>query len=76
MRRRIWLSGLSVMMLALGLPLVLGAEGAKAESLKALIVDGQNAHDWKGTTPVLKRITEDTRLFTVDVATSRRRVQT
>ena len=45
---------------------------AKSERkpLKALIVDGQNNHDWKATTPVLKRLLEETGLFTVDVATS------
>ena len=44
------------------------AEGPKV--LKALIVDGQNNHDWKGTTPVLKALLEETGLFTVDVATT------
>jgi type 1 glutamine amidotransferase len=39
-------------------------------SYKALIVDGQNNHSWKDTTPVLKKILEDTNLFTVDVATA------
>jgi len=38
--------------------------------LKALIVDGQNNHDWKATTPILKSLLEETGLFTVDVATS------
>ncbi len=38
--------------------------------LKVLIVDGQNVHDWKATTPVLKSLLEDSGLFTVDVATS------
>ena len=38
--------------------------------LKALIVDGQNNHDWKATTPVLKSLLEETGLFTVEVATS------
>jgi len=38
--------------------------------LKALIVDGQNNHDWKSTTPVLKSLLEKTGLFSVDVATS------
>jgi type 1 glutamine amidotransferase len=41
-----------------------------AAPLKALIVDGQNNHDWKTTTPVLKRLLEESGLFTVDVATS------
>jgi hypothetical protein len=38
--------------------------------LKVLIIDGQNNHDWKSTTPVMKRILEDSGFFTVDVATS------
>ncbi len=41
-----------------------------AASLKALILDGQNNHDWKSTTPVIKRILEDSGQFTVEVATS------
>jgi type 1 glutamine amidotransferase len=41
-----------------------------APPYRALIVDGQNGHDWKGTTPVLKQLLEETKLFTVDVATS------
>jgi uncharacterized protein len=42
----------------------------QAAPRKALIVDGQNNHAWKETTPVLKRLLEATKLFTVDVATS------
>jgi type 1 glutamine amidotransferase len=41
-----------------------------AEPLKALIVDGQNNHNWQQTTPILKQQLEQTGLFTVDVATS------
>ena len=37
---------------------------------RALIIDGQNNHDWKTTTPLLKRYLEETGLFTVDVATT------
>jgi uncharacterized protein len=43
---------------------------AQESKLKALIVDGQNNHNWKATTPVLKDLLEQTNLFTVDVATS------
>jgi len=43
---------------------------ANAVPLKALIVDGQNNHNWKGTTPVMKKILENTGLFEVEVATS------
>ncbi len=42
---------------------------AAETKLKALILDGQNNHNWKATTPVLKKILEDSGLFTVDVAT-------
>ncbi len=62
MMRRPGLAGIA-MWLALG-------ACAWAAPYKALIVDGQNAHDWKGTTPVLKQLLEETGLFTVDVATS------
>src|SRR6476620_5496650 len=41
-----------------------------AASLRALIIDGQNNHDWKQTTPVLKKILQDTGLFDVDVLTT------
>ena len=46
---------------------VAAADEAK---LKALIVDGQNNHDWRNTTPLLKKHLEDSGRFTVDVATS------
>jgi len=49
---------------------VLTAVAVAAPPYKALIVDGQNGHDWKGTTPVLKKLLEETGLFAVDVATS------
>ena len=55
---------------ALTLGLFLTASAWAAPPYKALIVDGQNNHDWKSTTPVLKKILEDTKLFTVDVATA------
>jgi len=41
-----------------------------ATPLKVLIVDGQNNHNWAGTTPIIKSILEETGKFTVDVATS------
>jgi type 1 glutamine amidotransferase len=41
-----------------------------AEPIKALIVTGQNNHDWRPTTPHLKKLLEETGLFAVDVATT------
>ena len=49
--------------------LVASIAGA-ADPIKVLIVDGQNNHNWKATTPILKKTLEETKLFTVDVATS------
>lgn len=49
---------------------LLAAASGWAQPYKALIVDGQNGHDWKSTTPVLKKLLEETGLFTVDVATT------
>ncbi len=41
-----------------------------AEKLSVLIIDGENPyHDWQVTTPVLKKILEDSGRFTVEVAT-------
>lgn len=41
-----------------------------AERLKALIIDGQNNHNWQSTTPALKWSLEKSGRFTVDVSTS------
>jgi uncharacterized protein len=49
---------------------LLTVQAIAAPPYKALIVDGQNGHDWKSTTPVLKKIMEDSSLFSVDVATT------
>lgn len=38
--------------------------------IQVLIVDGQNNHDWQATTPVLKKMLEETGRFQVSVATS------
>ncbi|HEY3319041.1 MAG TPA: ThuA domain-containing protein [Planctomycetota bacterium] len=46
---------------------LLAAEGDK---IAALIVDGQNNHNWKADTPLLKKALEASGRFTVDVATS------
>ena len=46
------------------------AAAACAAPIKVLIVDGQNNHAWQQTTPVLKKILEDSGRFAVDVATT------
>ena len=45
---------------------------SSAESLKALIVDGQNNHDmWPKTTMMMKQYLEETGRFQVDIARTR-----
>lgn len=43
---------------------------AEEPTIKVLIVDGQNNHDWNATTPVLADALASTQRFEVDVATS------
>ena len=50
--------------------LLLLSLSALAAPKKALIIDGRNNHDWRATTPVLKKILEENGLFTVDVVTA------
>ena len=50
--------------------LVIAQALSAATPVRTLIIDGQNNHDWKKTTPVLKKILEDTGLFQVDVLTT------
>lgn len=56
-----------IIVLVIGFSFIIGAAAAP---LNVLIIDGQNNHDWKSTTPVLKQILEDCGLFEVDVVTS------
>ena len=57
-------------LLSTALALALSAPLAAADPIKVLIVDGQNNHNWRGTTPILKKILEDAKVFSVEVATA------
>ena len=50
--------------------LTAGLLPGQAAPLPTLIIDGQNNHDWKATTPVIKKDLEATGLFAVEVATA------
>jgi uncharacterized protein len=43
-----------------------GQQGGPAK-IQALIITGQNAHDWKGVTPPMRKMLEDTGKFEVRV---------
>jgi type 1 glutamine amidotransferase len=40
---------------------------ASQPKIQALIITGQNGHDWRGTTPILRKVLEDTGRFEVRV---------
>ena len=48
----------------------LGTCGLAADQIRVLIIDGQNNHDWRKTTPVLKSCLEATGRLKVDVVTT------
>ena len=66
MKKRSFLLGGVVAFVALLIPMNLWAQ----EKSRAVIIDGQNNHNWSGTTPYLKKILEISGEFDVDVATS------
>jgi uncharacterized protein len=48
-----------------------GADEKKAEGkIRVVLIDGQNNHNWRATTPILKTILEDCGRFTVDVSSN------
>ena len=47
----------------------LGAAEPQPQKVRALILDGQNNHNWRATTPVIRAILEESGRFRVDVAT-------
>jgi type 1 glutamine amidotransferase len=47
---------------------LMAAPAAAQGKVKVIIIDGQNNHNWRATTPVMKKALEDTGRFTVDVS--------
>ena len=43
---------------------------ARDRRLKVLLIDGQNNHNWRATTPIAKQILEDSGRFAVEVSTT------
>ncbi len=57
-------------LLALAGALICGAAAQAQEKIKVLLIDGQNNHNWKATTPVLVEALESSGQFQVVVSTS------
>lgn len=59
-----------VALLLITLVVIAGHAQAGSEKIKVLIIDGQNNHQWKVTTPLLKKILENAGMFSVEVSTT------
>jgi uncharacterized protein len=73
MSRRLFWTGVLLAAVALAGLTHAGAAGDKKTEggkIRVVIIDGQNNHDWRSTTPVLKKELEQSGRFSVDVATS------
>lgn len=59
----------TLLLAIVALPILMGQGRAPSgpPKLQVLIITGQNGHDWKGTTPVLRKELEDTGRFEVRV---------
>lgn len=67
---RLFSKGTASVLVLLGLGSLSLAAEAKTERLRLLIVDGQNNHNWRATTPVLKEVLEKSGRFAVDVSSN------
>src|SRR4051794_13930993 len=48
----------------------ISARADDAPKLKVILIDGQNNHNWRATTPVIKKALEEPGRFTVDVSSN------
>lgn len=60
----------SKLLVLLALAALASSPALAAGKLKVLLIDGQNNHNWKGVTPVLKTILEKSGRFDVTVSTT------
>jgi type 1 glutamine amidotransferase len=61
-----WITGSLALIMLAGLPISASADSP----IRVLLIDGQNNHDWKATTPLIRQTLEGSGRFVVDVATS------
>jgi uncharacterized protein len=70
------LLGLALAVLASPAAADLRRAATGGDKIRVLIIDGQNNHDWRSTTPFMKKALEESGRFTVQVATSPERPKT
>ncbi|MCS7045557.1 MAG: ThuA domain-containing protein [Gemmataceae bacterium] len=49
---------------------LLSVHGGESNKVRVVIIDGQNNHDWRSTTPFMAKVLRDCGRFEVDVATA------
>lgn len=59
-------------MLFLGLCIAPGLAQNAKKKVRVVIIDGQNNHNWRATTPIMKKALENSGRFTVDVSSNLR----
>jgi len=64
------LAVLGAVFLGAGLLLSQAAGGEAKGKIRVVIIDGQNNHDWRTTTPFMKKVLQDSGRFSVDVSTA------
>lgn len=64
------LKHLTCVAVVLSLFAVVQPSRAADEKIRVVIIDGQNNHDWRSTTPWMKKVLEDNGKFTVDVSSN------
>jgi len=64
------IAGLLLILWGVDLALNPAIGGDSKDKIRVVIIDGQNNHDWRSTTPFLKKILQDSGRFNVDVSTA------
>jgi type 1 glutamine amidotransferase len=47
-----------------------GADDKAGDKIRVILIDGQNNHNWRATTPLMKKVLEDCGRFTVDISSN------
>jgi type 1 glutamine amidotransferase len=70
MRRSTFLS--AILLAAVSITPVLAGEPDASKKIRVILIDGQNNHDWRSTSPWLKQVLEESGRFSVDVSSNLR----
>jgi type 1 glutamine amidotransferase len=70
MHRRLFLAALAAALVTFSIAMPAHAGGKSGDKIRVVIIDGQNNHDWRTTTPFLEKALEASGKFTVDVSTA------